>query len=96
MRTVGISELKSHLSEYVRSVREGEELLITAHGEVVAELRRPTQERPTHLPAGLQELLRRGATWSLTRNDPSLYRTQKRVLRDLTARDLLDWDRADR
>jgi prevent-host-death family protein len=39
MRRVGIRELKARLSEYLRQVRRGGTLLVTDHGEVVAELR---------------------------------------------------------
>lgn len=39
MKTVGIKELKAHLSAYVRKVRAGETVLVTHHDEVVAELR---------------------------------------------------------
>jgi prevent-host-death family protein len=39
MKNVGIRELKTRLSEYLRQVRKGRTLLVTDHGEVVAELR---------------------------------------------------------
>ncbi|HEV3073255.1 MAG TPA: type II toxin-antitoxin system prevent-host-death family antitoxin, partial [Thermoanaerobaculia bacterium] len=42
MKTVGIRDLKNRLSEYVREVRGGEEILVTDRGQVVAELRPPT------------------------------------------------------
>jgi len=35
MKTVGIRELKDHLSEYLRRVRGGESVLVTDRGEVV-------------------------------------------------------------
>src|ERR1700681_467725 len=41
MREVGIRELKNRLSEYVRLVKEGEVVMVTDRGEVVAELRAP-------------------------------------------------------
>ncbi|MBI3930172.1 MAG: type II toxin-antitoxin system prevent-host-death family antitoxin [Armatimonadetes bacterium] len=46
MGRVGVRELKNRLSEYLRRVAEGEVLLITDHGRVVAELRRPSQPPP--------------------------------------------------
>jgi antitoxin (DNA-binding transcriptional repressor) of toxin-antitoxin stability system len=49
MQVVAIRELKNHLSEYVRLVRAGERLLITSHGEVVAELRAPSPKVPRML-----------------------------------------------
>lgn len=39
MRAVSIRELKNRLSEYLRMVRQGEDILITDRGEVIAELR---------------------------------------------------------
>ena len=39
MSTVGIRELRDHLSQYLRRVREGELLVITDHGKPVGELR---------------------------------------------------------
>ena len=39
--TVGIRELEAHLSAYVRKVRAGHTVIVTDHGEVVAELRAP-------------------------------------------------------
>ncbi len=96
MSTVGIRELKAHLSEYVRRVRAGEEILITSHGEVVAELRPPEPERGEKAPRGLQELVRRGTARQLVRNEPARYRSYGRALASTTAQDLLDWERGDR
>ncbi len=39
MKSVGVKQLKSRLSEYLRLVRSGETILVTDRGEVVAELR---------------------------------------------------------
>ncbi len=39
MKTVGIRELKNELSRYIRLVKEGETVLVTDRGTVVAELR---------------------------------------------------------
>lgn len=39
MKAVGVKELKARLSEYLRAVRAGEELLVTDRGEVIAEIR---------------------------------------------------------
>ena len=41
MHTVGVRELKSRLSEYLRRVRLGKRVLVTDRGEVVAELLPP-------------------------------------------------------
>ena len=39
MRAVGIRELKNRLSEYLRQVQNGERVLVTDRGRVIAELR---------------------------------------------------------
>ncbi len=38
MTTVGVRELKDHLSDYLRRVREGELLVITDRGKPIGEL----------------------------------------------------------
>lgn len=45
MRSVGVKQLKSRLSEYLRLVRSGETILVTCRNEVVAEIR-PTRPQP--------------------------------------------------
>ena len=40
-----LRELKDNLSRYVRPMEAGEQIIVTAHGRVVAELVRPTGER---------------------------------------------------
>ena len=41
MRTIGVRELKAHLSRVLRDVQDGETILVTDRGRVVAEMRRP-------------------------------------------------------
>jgi antitoxin (DNA-binding transcriptional repressor) of toxin-antitoxin stability system len=41
MRTIGIRELKSRLSQVLREVQQGDAVLVTDRGRVVAELRLP-------------------------------------------------------
>ncbi len=41
MRAAGIREFKARLSHYLSAVRQGEVILITDRGEVVAEVRKP-------------------------------------------------------
>lgn len=41
MRTVGVRELKAHLSRVLRDVQNGETVLVTDRGRVIAELRQP-------------------------------------------------------
>ena len=38
MKTTGLTELRAHLSEYVRMVERGQGLLVTRHGKPIARL----------------------------------------------------------
>lgn len=51
MRAAGVREVKNKLSEYLRLVAEGETVLVTDRGRVVAQLAPP----PTHAPPALSE-----------------------------------------
>jgi antitoxin (DNA-binding transcriptional repressor) of toxin-antitoxin stability system len=44
VQTVGIRKLKDRLSAYIRAVRKGNVILVTDHGTVVAEIRKPQKE----------------------------------------------------
>jgi len=46
MKTAGIREMKAHLSRYLRQVQQGETILITDRGRVVAELHAPRPASP--------------------------------------------------
>lgn len=46
MKSVGVKQLKSRLSEYLRLVRSGETVFVTDRDEVVAELR-PARRQPS-------------------------------------------------
>jgi antitoxin (DNA-binding transcriptional repressor) of toxin-antitoxin stability system len=60
MPTVGIKELKTHLSHYVRLARQGERVIVTDRGREVAELRAITPVHP-----GIRELIDSGMVkWS--------------------------------
>jgi prevent-host-death family protein len=99
MKSVGLRELKNRLSEYVRQVREGESVLVTDRGEVVAELLPPGQgmgERAIGLPPGLVALARRGLVTLGAPNDPALYPELPSVLKRHTSQQLLDEERGSR
>jgi prevent-host-death family protein len=51
MRAVGIREVKNKLSEYLRIVAQGETVLVTDRGRVVAQLAPP----PTYGPPAISE-----------------------------------------
>jgi antitoxin (DNA-binding transcriptional repressor) of toxin-antitoxin stability system len=55
MKAVGVKSLKARLSEYLRSVKSGETILVTERDEVIAELR-PARGR-WHLEAPLSSAL---------------------------------------
>lgn len=70
MKSVGIRQLKSKLSEYVRLAREGETILVSHRDEVVAELG-PVRRQPG-TPRSLEETLERLADrGQLTRSGAS-------------------------
>jgi antitoxin (DNA-binding transcriptional repressor) of toxin-antitoxin stability system len=94
MRTVGIRELKNRLSHYLRLVREGERVLVSDRGEVVAEVRRT--DAASAGEAGIDELVRRGLARAGGRNEPGLYPPMPPALPAGEARRLLDRERGER
>lgn len=96
MRTVGIREIKSKLSEYLRQVREGERILVTDRGRVVAELREPGPViEGAGVPPRLWELATQGLVRLGSGQDPSLYPELPRLTPDGTAAQLLTEDRGE-
>lgn len=95
MRAVGLRELKNRLSEYVRMVRSGDDILVTDRGAVVAELRAPGA--PAAIPAhpGLAELARQGKLTLGGANDPDLYPAFPPLTTPGLAQRLLDAERGD-
>ena len=96
MRAVGIRELKNRLSEYLRLVRGGEDILITDCGEVIAVLRQPGQEAPMETPyPQLVQYARGGKARLGLKNRPELYSPFTKILskRDITK--LLDKERGE-
>ena len=97
MKTVGIRDLKNRLSEYVRQVRGGEEILVTDRGEVVAELRPPTPpEARASVHPGLTALARRGLLVLGKANSADLYPPLPPILVTGSAAELLAEERDDR
>lgn len=58
--TYSLYEAKARLSAIVRRVREGHTVVVTVHGEPVAEIR-ALEERAGGIDARIEELRRRGA-----------------------------------
>lgn len=80
VKTVGVRELKNCLSAYLRRVRQGERVLVTDRGELVAEL------RPLGYAAGKP----------LKTNRPERYPVLDPVGPEGLARQLLDAERGER
>lgn len=92
---MGVRELKNRLSEYLRLVRNGEEILVTDRGEVVAELRQPSPRVALPYPA-LLEVVRRGRARVGQPNRPDLYPALASVVPPGSAAKLLDEERGER
>ena len=95
MRAVGLKVLKNRLSEYLRLVRNGEEILVTDRGEVVAELRQPSPRIALPYPA-LLEAVRQGRARLGLPNRPDLYPALGSVTPPGSAAKLLDEERGER
>ena len=97
MKAVGLRELKNRLSEYVRQVRQGEGVLVTDRGEVVAELAPPGQATAEGVvPSGLVALARQGLLTLGAPNTPAAYPPLARLLPPQRASQLLDDERGGR
>jgi antitoxin (DNA-binding transcriptional repressor) of toxin-antitoxin stability system len=95
MKAVGVRELKNRLSEYLRLVRNGEEILVTDRGEVVAELRQPSPRIALPYPA-LLEVVRQGRARVGLPNRRGLYPALGRVMPPGSTAKLLDEERGER
>lgn len=72
MVSVGIRELKNHLSRYLRRVQAGERVLVTDRGRAVAELRAPELDDHADDPhmAKYNRLIREGVIRPGAGGDP--------------------------
>jgi antitoxin (DNA-binding transcriptional repressor) of toxin-antitoxin stability system len=96
MKAVAVKELKNRLSAYLREVKNGEVVLVTDRGVVVAELRQPGAG--SVLGAHDQVLERLAATGVLAPGvpqDPRAYRPSP-LERAIRSGDLLDAERSAR
>ena len=96
MKTVGVRELKAHLSSVLRDVARGDVYLVTDRGRVVAELRSPgaaTMEATREQLA----LARLAATGQLrvAERAASAYAKSPLTSRHGAARKLIDLDRGE-
>jgi antitoxin (DNA-binding transcriptional repressor) of toxin-antitoxin stability system len=93
---VGVRDLKNRLSHYLRLVTAGEEILVTDHGQVIAELRKPGRAvRESPFPALLQRA-QEGTARLGAPNRPDLYPPLSPILPAGAARRLLDEERGER
>ena len=96
MRAVGIRELKNRLSEYLRMVRGGEDILITDRGEVIAELRQPGQGALRETPySQLVQYARGGKARLGLKNRPDLYSPVTKVFSKHAITKLLNEERGE-
>jgi len=94
MYAVGIRELKAKLSDFVRKVRDGEVILVTDRGRVVAELRAATVQLPADDAddeLGLRDLGQSGALERGLAHDPEAYEPSPLALAEGTSEGLLKW-----
>jgi antitoxin (DNA-binding transcriptional repressor) of toxin-antitoxin stability system len=96
VKAVGVRELKNRLSEYLRLVQRGEDILVTDRGEVVAELRPPGASKAGSGHPLLDDLARRGMVRIGAPNDPSLYPRLDKLLKHAEVARLLDEERGER
>lgn len=96
MIAVGVRDLKSRLSAYLRAVRAGQPVLVTDRGHVIAELRPPGGPADGVTHPGVADLVRRGSARAGARNRADLYPALPPRAHDVTAAHLLDADRAER
>ena len=96
MRAVAVKELKNRLSAYLREVAQGETILVTDRGRVVAELRRPTVEAlASPSEQALARLHAEGVlTPGLPQDADAYSRSRARLKGDSSS--LLDAERAER
>jgi hypothetical protein len=98
MRYVEIHDLHAHLSEYLQNIREGEVILVTDRGEIVAELHPPSigGELEAKYP-GLVKMVRQGLVrLPVQPKDLGTYPHFQQVAPSGTAARLLDEDRGER
>jgi len=98
VRTIGVRELKAHLSRALRDVQRGEHYLVTDRGRVVAELCQPGNVSAGAMSRDERIRLEMAAAGELRLAEGprvALRRTGVK-LPDGTAAELLDWVRGDR
>lgn len=97
MKTVAVKELKNRLSVYLREVAQGEVVLVTDHGHVIAELRRPKGEGIFGAAEQASERLQTaGLLVPGLPHDVQAYRYTDVRLKNIASQSLLDAERGER
>jgi antitoxin (DNA-binding transcriptional repressor) of toxin-antitoxin stability system len=96
MKAVAVKELKNRLSSYLQEVRNGEVVLVTDRGRVVAELRQPSVGAVlSGHDQALERLRAEGVLVAGLPQDPRAYRPSP-LGRPTRSDDLLAAERGDR
>lgn len=96
MKAVAVKELKNRLSSYLHEVRNGEVVLVTDRGRVVAELRQPsTGSALSGDDLAFERLRATGVLVVGLPQDPRAYRPSP-LARAVDSDDLLAEERGDR
>jgi antitoxin (DNA-binding transcriptional repressor) of toxin-antitoxin stability system len=95
MKTAGIRELKNRLSEFIRLVRHGEQILVTDRGQVVAVIRQPGAA-DVFSGAVVDDLVRQGKARLGASNEAGLYPVLQPLVKDDEVLSLLDEERGER
>lgn len=95
VKAVAVKELKNRLSSYLREVKDGEIVLVTDRGKVIAELRRPTtMSPPTAEQDALLRLAEAGVLDLGLPQNSAAYRPSP-LAKPVASRDLLDAERGE-
>src|SRR5262245_25241946 len=98
MKTVGVRDLKAHLSTHLKDVARGDIILVTDRGRVVAELRPPGAAERALSPEEIRyrKLVDRGVLRPAAAPGPLPWaKPLPRLLRTGRPQDLLDAERAE-
>lgn len=88
--TVGVRELKAHLSEYIDRAKNGEIVIVTERGTPVVQMQ-PVEPRPDDLRQRLLAMVAAGkADWNgewLKPVEPTIVNTSGRLISDIIVED---------
>lgn len=96
MKLVGVRELKNRLSEYLRFVKAGEEVLVTDRGKVVVGLSSAEPAAAESPYPILEAMIREGLATRAAPKDPSVYPKMPGLMKWKEIERLLDETRGDR